>query len=176
MSRGLYAVLRIHLAICPSDRHVSPQKQGVWSRRHTWRIVPPILRPCVITPSVCCQKFLDFRPSHQYSRVRPTFYYLGVTLTMPLAQDLGYLLGDAISIVRCPQLRVLSSNASKTAILSSWVLRTQRLPKDVLRPRIEDLILYLNFILEAAVRDACVIVAVVDAFSVSRKYLQPTWH
>ena len=97
---------------------------------------------------------------------------LGITLTTPLAQDLGYLLGDIISIVRCPQLRVLSSNASKTAILSSWVLRTQRLPKDVLRPRIEDLILYLNFILEAAVRDACVVVVVVDAFNVSRKYLQ----
>lgn len=98
------------------------------------------------------------------------FSDIGITLTTPLAQDLGYLLGDTISIVRCPQLRILSSNASKTAILSSWVLRTQRLPKDVLRPWMEDLILYLNFILEAAVRDA--VVAVVDAFSVSRKCLQ----
>ena len=100
------------------------------------------------------------------------FHNLGIILTTPLAQDLGYLLGDIISIVRCPQLRVLSSNASKTAIILSWVLRTQRLPKDVLRPRMEDLILYLNFILEGAIRDACVVVVVVDAFSVSRKCLQ----
>ena len=96
------------------------------------------------------------------------------TLMAPLAQDLDHLLGDVISIIRCPQLRILSSNVSKTAVLSSWVLRTQRLPKDVLLPRMEDVILYLKFVLETATRDACVVVAVVDALHVSRQCLRRT--
>jgi hypothetical protein len=100
------------------------------------------------------------------------FVDLGITLTELLAQDLCHLLGDVISIIRHPQLRILSSNVSKTAVLSSWVLRTQKLPRDVLHPRMEDVILYLNFILESAVRDSYVVVIVVDALNVSRQYLQ----
>lgn len=46
-------------------------------------------------------------------------------------------------------------------------MRTQRLPKNVLLPRMEDVILYLNFIFEATVRGTCVVVTVVDALNVS---------
>ncbi len=84
---------------------------------------------------------------------------------MPLAQDLSLLLGDVISIVRNSQFS--SFDVSKTTILSSWVVRTQKLPNDVLLPWMEDVILYLKLILEAAVRDTRVIVTVVDALDVS---------
>jgi len=88
-----------------------------------------------------------------------------------LAQDLGLLLRDVISIIPRPQLP--SSKVSKTTILSSWVVRTQRLPKGVLLPRMEDLILCLKHNLGAAVRDTpSVVVTVVDALNVSRRYLQ----
>lgn len=85
---------------------------------------------------------------------------------MPPAHDLSLLLGDVISIVRCSQSPSLS--VSKTTILSSWVVRTQKLPKDVLLPRMEDVILYLKLILEGADKDTRVIVTVVDALDVSR--------
>lgn len=85
---------------------------------------------------------------------------------MPPAHDLSLLLGDVISIVRYSQSP--SFSVSKTTILSSWVIRTQKLPKVVLLPRIEDVILYLKLILEAAVQDTRVIVTVVDALDVSR--------
>jgi len=84
----------------------------------------------------------------------------------PPAHDLSLLLGDVFSIVRCPQFP--SFSVSKATILSSWVVRTQKLPKDALLPRMEDAILYLKLILEAAVRDTCIIVTVVDALDVSR--------
>jgi hypothetical protein len=85
---------------------------------------------------------------------------------VPPAHDLSLLLGDVISIARCSQFP--SFCLSKTTILSSWVVRTQKLPKDVLLPRMEDVILYLKLILEAAVGDTRVIVTVVDALDVSR--------
>ncbi|KAH9977578.1 hypothetical protein BJV74DRAFT_860296 [Russula compacta] len=78
-------------------------------------------------------------------------------------QDLGLLLGDVISIIHCPQLPWFK--ASKTTILSSWVIRTQRLPKDVLLPRIEDVILYLNLMFKATGRSTYVVVTVVDALN-----------
>ena len=86
------------------------------------------------------------------------------------AHDLSLLLGDVISIVRRSQSA--SFNVSKITILSSWVVRTQKLPKDVLLPRMDDVILYLKLILEAAVRDTRVIVTAVDALDVSRSSLQ----
>jgi hypothetical protein len=89
---------------------------------------------------------------------------------VPPAQDLGLLLEDVISIVR--YLQPPSFNVSKAAMLSSWVVRTQRLPKDVLLPRMEDVILYLKHILEATLRDTYVIVTTVDALDVSRQPLQ----
>ncbi|KAI9465060.1 hypothetical protein BJY52DRAFT_1184101 [Lactarius psammicola] len=79
------------------------------------------------------------------------------------AQDLGFLLEDVISIVRCPHLP--SFNASKTTVLASWIVRTQELPKAILLPRIEDIFLYLKFILEATARDTCVNVTVVDVLN-----------
>jgi hypothetical protein len=100
------------------------------------------------------------------------FVELDITLMRPLAQDVCHLLGDVISIIRRPQLRNLSSTTLKTAVLSSWVLRTQMLPRDVLLSRMEDVILYLNFIFESAARDSCVAVIVVDALNVSRQDLQ----
>ncbi len=92
-------------------------------------------------------------------------------LTISPAQDLGCLLEDVISIVRCPHL--LSFNASKTTILASWIVRTQELPKAILLPRIEDIFLYLKFILEATAKDTCVNVTVVDVLNVRR---QPPQH
>ncbi len=125
-----------------------------------------IFRFYVIMHFVSCQKYLDYRPCHLCSRVRPTFTIdLGTALTVPLAQDLSLLLGDVISIVRNSQFS--SFDVSKTTILSSWVVRTQKLPNDVLLPWMEDVILYLKLILEAAVRDTRVIVTVVDALDVS---------
>ncbi|KAI9443507.1 hypothetical protein H4582DRAFT_1201132 [Lactarius indigo] len=79
------------------------------------------------------------------------------------AQLLGYLLEDVISIVRCPRLP--SFNASKTTTLASWIIRTQELPKAILLPRIEGIILYLKFILEASARDTSVNVTVVDVLN-----------
>jgi len=87
---------------------------------------------------------------------------------VPPAHDLSLLLGDVISIVRCSQFPSFSFSVSKTTILSSWVLRTQQLPKDVLLPWMDDVILYLKLILEAAVGDTRVVVTVVDALDVSR--------
>jgi hypothetical protein len=116
---------------------------------------------------VSCRRYLDYRPFHPCSRVRPAFTIdPGTALTVPSAHDLSLLLGDVISIVRCSQSQSLS--VSKTTILSSWVVRTQKLPKDVLLPRMEDVILYLKLILDSAVRDTRVIVTVVDALDVSR--------
>lgn len=121
----------------------------------------------VTTHFVSCQRYSDCRPSHLFLRVRPAFIiYLVITLTLPPAQDLGLLLEDVISIVRC--LHPPSFNVSKTTVLSSWVVRTQKLPKEVLLPRLEDVILYLKLILEAALRDTYVIVTIVDALDVSR--------
>ncbi len=126
-----------------------------------------IFRFYAITRFVSCQRYLDYRPFHLCSRVRPVFTFdPGTALTVPLAHDLSLLLGDVISIVRCSQFP--SFSVSKTTILSSWVVRTQKLPKDVLLPRMEDVILYLKLILEAAVRNTRVIVTVVDALDVSR--------
>jgi hypothetical protein len=102
------------------------------------------------------------------------FVDLDITLIGPLAQDICHLLGDVISIIRYPQIRNLSSTISKTAVLSSWVLRTQRLPRDILLPRMEDVIRYLKFIFESAARDSSVAVIVVDALNVSRQHLQHT--
>jgi hypothetical protein len=156
LRRDVSWALRISAAYTSSDLSLGSTESSTLCH-YALRLLSEIFRlPALSSVFACTSHFSD----------------IGITLTTLLAQDLGHLLGDTISIVRYPQLRVLSSNASKTAILSSWVLRTQRLPKDVLRPWMEDLILYLNFILEAAVRDACVVVAVVDAFNVSQKCLQ----
>jgi hypothetical protein len=123
------------------------------------RLLSEIFRfPAISSVFACTSHFVD----------------LDITLMGPLAQDICHLLGDVISIIRCPQIRILSSTISKTAVLSSWVLRTQRLPRDVLLPQMEDVILYLNFILESAARDSCVAVIVVDALNVSRQHMQHT--
>ncbi|KAH9060463.1 hypothetical protein EDB87DRAFT_1616076 [Lactarius vividus] len=79
------------------------------------------------------------------------------------AQHLGSLLEDVISIVRCPRLP--SFNASKTTTLASWIVRTQELPIAILLPRIEDISLYLKFILEDSARDPSVNVTVVDVLN-----------
>jgi hypothetical protein len=92
-----------------------------------------------------------------------------IDLTFSPEQDLGFLLEDVISIVRCPRLP--SFNATKTTILASWIVRTQELPKAIILPRIEDIFLYLNFILEATATGACVNVTVVDALNVRRQPL-----
>ena len=126
-----------------------------------------IFRFYVITHSVSCQRYLDYPPSRLCLRVRPaSTIHPETTLTVPPAQDLGLLLGDVISIIRSSQLP--SFGVSKATALSSWVVRTQRLPKDVLLPRMEDVILYLELILQTAFRDTCVIVTVVDALDVSQ--------
>ena len=154
LRRDVSWALRISAAYTPGDLSLGSAESSTLCH-YALRLLSEIFRlPALSSVFACTSYFCDIR----------------VVLMTSLAQDLGHLLGDTISIVRCPQLRVLSSNASKIAILSSWVLRTQRLPKEVLRPWMEDLILYLNFILEAAVRDACAIVAVVDAFSVSQNF------
>ncbi|KAH9028344.1 hypothetical protein EDB85DRAFT_2256384 [Lactarius pseudohatsudake] len=80
-----------------------------------------------------------------------------------MLQHLGSLLEDVISIVRCPRLP--SFNASKTTTLASWIVRTQELPKAILLPRIEDIFLYLKFILEASARNTSVNVTVVDVLN-----------
>jgi hypothetical protein len=80
------------------------------------------------------------------------------------AQDLGFLFGDVIAIICCPQLPFF--NASKTIILASWIVRTQRLPADILLPRIEDVILCLKRLLGATVGDPHADVAVLDALNV----------
>ena len=131
------------------------------------RIIRRMFRFYAITRFVSCQRYLDYRPFHLCLRVRPAFVVdLGTALTVSPVHDLSLLLGDVISIVRCSQSP--SFKVSKTTILSSWVVRTQKLPKDVLLPRMEDVILYLKLILEAAVRHTHVIVTVVDALDVSR--------
>ncbi|KAH9955132.1 hypothetical protein BC827DRAFT_887377 [Russula dissimulans] len=108
---------------------------------------------------------------HYALRLLSEIFRFPALSSMFTSQDLGLLLGDVISIIPHPQLP--SSKASKTTILSSWVVRTQRLPKDVLLPRMEDLILCLKLHLEAAVRDTpSVVVTVVDALDVSRRSLQ----
>ena len=83
---------------------------------------------------------------------------------MVTAQDLGSLFGDVIAIIRCPRLP--SFNASKTTLLASWIARTQRLPADVLLPRMEDVVLCLKRLLETTVRDSRVNVTVLDALNV----------
>lgn len=151
----------------PTIRLLPPQKPLAVNRRRITRIVRRIFRFYAITRSASCQRYLDFRPFHLCSRVRPAFIIdLGAALTAPPAHDLSLLLGDVISIVRCSQFP--SFSVSKTTILSSWVVRTQKLPKDALLPQIGDIILYLKLILEAAVRDTRVVVTVVDALDVSR--------
>ena len=83
---------------------------------------------------------------------------------MIAAQDLGFLFGDVIAIICCPQLP--SFNASKTTILASWIVRTQRLPADILLPRMKDVILCLKRLLETTLRDPHADVAVLDALNV----------
>jgi hypothetical protein len=151
----------------PTIRLLLPQKPLVVCRPPRTRIVRWIFRFYAITRFVSCQRYLDYRPFHLCSRVRSAFTIdLGAALTAPPANDLSLLLGDVISIARCSHFP--SFSVSKATILSSWVVRTQKLPKDILLPRIEDVILYLKLILEAAVRDTRVIVTVVDALDVSR--------
>lgn len=53
-------------------------------------------------------------------------------------------------------------------MLASWIVRTQGLPKAILLPRIEDICLYLKFILEPTA-NTCVNVTVVDALIVRRR-------
>jgi hypothetical protein len=102
------------------------------------------------------------------------FPYLWILLTTAVAQDLGFLFGDVISIICCPQLPTF--NVSKTTILASWVVRTQRLPADILLPQMGDVILCLERLLEATVRDPSVNVTVMDALNVCGQPLQPLAH
>ncbi len=120
---------------------------------------------------LCCQRYLDYRCFLHSFRVRLELWYKIRHDDLSLVQDLGFLLEDVISILLCPHLP--SFNPSKTTILASWVVRTQELPKDVLLPRIEDIFLYLKFILEATARESRVNVPVVDVLNVRR---QPPEH
>ncbi|KAH9168458.1 hypothetical protein EDB89DRAFT_1583918 [Lactarius sanguifluus] len=100
---------------------------------------------------------------HYALRLLSEIFRLPVLSSVFSAQHLGFLLEDVISIVRCPRLP--SFNASKTTTLASWIVRTQELPKAILLPRIEDIFLYLKFILEASARDTSVNVTVVDVLN-----------
>ncbi|KAI9508331.1 hypothetical protein F5148DRAFT_1197378 [Russula earlei] len=98
---------------------------------------------------------------HYALRLLSEIFRLPALSSVFTMQDLGLLLGDVTFIISHP--RLVSPSASKTTTLLTWIIRTQRLPKDVLLPRIEDLILSLELILEATVRDTYVAVIVVDA-------------
>ncbi|KAF8262566.1 hypothetical protein EI94DRAFT_676448 [Lactarius quietus] len=100
---------------------------------------------------------------HYALRLLSEIFRLPAISSVFSAQDLGFLLEDVISIVRCPRLP--SINASKTTVLASWIVRTQVLPRAILLSRMEDIYLYLKFILEATARDTLLNVTVMDALN-----------
>jgi hypothetical protein len=93
---------------------------------------------------------------------------------MAAAQDLNLLFGDVIAIICHPRLPTF--NASKTTILASWVVRTQRLPADILLPQMGDVVLGLKRLLEATVRYPSADVTVMDALNVCGQPLQHLAH